>query len=351
MRLHLLSRRLFSVTIGILALGLAFTNVAAQTRGAEDQRLVRISYSTGWDALPIVVALERGFFAGQGLVVSGVAAGSASAVAQSLHAGSTDVAIMPQRAFLAMVDAGVEVRAIMVNTWGAQMQLVVPPDSPIKQVTDLAGRRVGLSRGSSALPILIRLLNQAGLSPDELTIAEMPAAQLAKALPEGQTDAVFDVAHVTAPLVSGGLGRPAMDPDTVRKTLGLIDAMPVVASARFLEREPETVQRVVTAWVEAQRYIHREPEDSARLLRIFLHRHGLTASQALVDAWIGLQRYDRPLWTRHAITDAEYNGWGLKEVGMLDKVPSLAKFVDNRFLELVTDGWDARPHSSLSNRQ
>jgi ABC-type nitrate/sulfonate/bicarbonate transport system substrate-binding protein len=258
---------------------------------------------------------------------------------------------MPQRAFLAMADAGVEVKAIMVNTWGAQMQLIVPPNSPVKKVADLAGRRVVLSRGSSALPVLIRLLNQAGLAHNELTISEVPAAQLAKALPNGQTDAVFDVAHVTAPLVGGGLGRSAIDPDAVRKELGLIDAMPVVASARFLEREPETARRVVTAWVQAQQYIHREPEDCARLLRIFLHRHGLTAEQALVDAWIGLQRYDRPLWTQHAISDAEYNGWGLKEVGMLEKIPDLAKFVDNRFLERVTNGANARPRSGASNRR
>src|SRR5690606_23938516 len=100
------SRLLISVAIAILALSLAIKNLAAQTKDGGEQRLVRISYSTGWDALPIVVALERGLFARHGLIVSGVAAGSAGVLAQSLHAGSTDIAIMPQRAFLAMADAG-----------------------------------------------------------------------------------------------------------------------------------------------------------------------------------------------------------------------------------------------------
>ena len=65
-------------------------------------KLVRLTFGFGWDALPALVALERGFFASEGLLASGMAVGSAQAVMNSLATGTTDVAIVPQRTLLVM---------------------------------------------------------------------------------------------------------------------------------------------------------------------------------------------------------------------------------------------------------
>lgn len=300
----------------------------------EGFRVVRLSYSTGWDALPVVVAEERGFFTKERLIVSGVAAQSASAVAQSLQANSTDVAVLPQRAFLAMAAAGAKSKVIAVNSWGTQMQLIAAKGSNISDVKDLRGKTVALGRGSGALPFLMRLLNLAGLSPENVKVAELSASDLAKALPNGTADAIFDMGHITGPIVAADRGKVVMDSKSVQKSLGAIGAMPVVASQRFVEREPEVAQRVVNAWLAAQRYIHENPDDAARLLRIFLHRHGVTTTPELASGWIGLQRYDKlHKWSENAIKDAEYNAWGLKQAGMIDKVPDIDPYIDNRFVD------------------
>jgi ABC-type nitrate/sulfonate/bicarbonate transport system substrate-binding protein len=68
------------VVVGYLALLPGYSFGAAST-------LVRLSFSSGWDALPAVVAIERGFFAQEELVVSGMAVSSAQAVINSLAAG------------------------------------------------------------------------------------------------------------------------------------------------------------------------------------------------------------------------------------------------------------------------
>ncbi|RDD62658.1 ABC transporter substrate-binding protein [Ferruginivarius sediminum] len=317
----------------LMVIVVSFGSVAT-AQDNDSFRLVRLSYSTGWDALPVVVAVERGFFTRQRLIVSGVAANSAGAVAQSLQANSTDIAVLPQRAFISLAAAGTNAKAIAVNSWGTQMQLVAPPNSGISTIKDLKGRTVAVGEGSAALPFLMRILNLEGLSPDSVRILQMPADQLATALPDGRADAVFDMGHITGPIIGAGQAKAVLNPQDVQKNLGAVGAMPVLASGRFIKNEPEVAQRVVNAWLAAQRYIHENPKDSAQLLRIFLHRHGVTVPEQLVANWIGLQRYDKlHEWTDNAIKDAEYNAWGLKQAGAIKEIPKLGGFVDNRFVK------------------
>ena len=45
---------------------------------AAEWTLARLSFSSGWDALPAVVAIERGFFIQEKLMVSGLSVSSAA---------------------------------------------------------------------------------------------------------------------------------------------------------------------------------------------------------------------------------------------------------------------------------
>lgn len=87
----------------------------AESVQGEEWKLVRFSYSSGWDALPAIVAIERGFFAKEQLVVSGLTATSAEVVANSLVNGSTDVAALPQRTLLALAAIQLPVRIVSMN--------------------------------------------------------------------------------------------------------------------------------------------------------------------------------------------------------------------------------------------
>ena len=99
----------------------------------------------------------------------------------------------------------------------------------------------------------------------------------------------------------------------------------------MIEKEPETVQKFVNAWVKALFYIQQDPKDAARLLQIFFHRQGVPVSKKLAASWVGMTRYDRYIWSPADIADAEYNGWGLKEGGVLKIIPKVGGFTDNRF--------------------
>ena len=320
--------RMLGILLLVMILPLA---TLAGRADAQESRMVRLSFGSGWDALPAIVALERGFFAQEGLIVSGLAISSGEAVMGSLVSGSTDIALMPQRTFLIMAAAQFPVKAIAVGGWGTEMELVVNAGSTVKAVADLKGKKIGITPGSEAFPVLIRLLNQAKLRPTDVQIVQMSGEQLTQAFAQSLADAVFETRHFTTPLVQNGNAVVVVKPADVTKAIGSISGRPLVAGNKVIETEPDTVQRAVNAWITALHYIQQDPEDAARLLRIFFNRQGVTVTLEMAKAWVGYNRYDLYSWSNAAVADAEYNGWGLKAGQILKVEPKLAGYFENRF--------------------
>lgn len=299
----------------------------------QESALVRLAFSSGWDALPALVAIERGFFAAEGLVVSGLAIPSAVAVVNSLNAGSTDFAAVPQRVALLMVAAKVPVKIVAMAGWGAEMELVAKPGDGMNSLADLKGKRLAVLTGSEAFPVLVRLLNQARMRPADVKITRLPADKLTKALADNLADAVFETRHFTLPLVESGQARVIMTAKAVTDAIGLIGGMPLVVRDSVIEKQPKTVQKFVSAWVTGLRYIQQDPDDAARILQIFFHRQGVKVGTDMAKLWVRMVKYDQYVWSPGAIADAEYNGWGLNTGGIFKVAPKLEGFVDNRFAE------------------
>ncbi len=299
----------------------------------ENPALVRLSFSSGWDALPALVAIERGFFHAEGLVVSGLAITSAVAVINSLNVGSTDFAAVPQRVVLLMVAAKVPLKIVGMGGWGTEMELVTKPGNGISSLADLKAKRLAVLIGSEAFPVLVRLLNQVRMRPADVKIMRLPPNKLTKALEDNLADAVFETRHFTLPMVQNGQARVIMTAKDVTDAIGLIGGMPLVARDSVIEKEPETVQKFVSAWVKGLKYIQQDPDDAARILRIFFHRQGVKVAVDMANLWVRMVKYDQYVWSPGAVADAEYNGWGLNAGGILKVLPKLEGFVDNRFAE------------------
>lgn len=331
--------RTFFLTGLILAAGVLSLEghaVAADTAtkrpAPAEKKLARLTFSSGWDALPALVAIERGFFDQEQLVVSGMTVSSPTAVMRSVVSRTTDFASVPQRMFLIMAALKLPIKAVTTNGWGRMMELVVRKENTTaKSLVDLKGKTLAMINGSEALPVLIRLANKERMHPTDIKIKFLPAAKLTKAFTEHLADAVFESKHFTSPLVRNGGGRLVFGHQHVVRNLGFIGTSPLITSKEMIEKEPETVQKFTNAWVKALFYIQQDPADAARLLQIFFHRQGVPVSKKLAASWVGMTRYDRYTWSPADIADAEYNGWGLKEGGVLKVIPKVGGYIENRF--------------------
>jgi NitT/TauT family transport system substrate-binding protein len=317
----------------ILALALLISASLNPQAKAAEMALARLSYGSGWDALPAIMGIERGFFAEQNIIVSGLALTSPTAVINSLAVGTTDFALVPQRVLLVMVAARLPVTVIAEGGWGTQMELVARTGSGIKSVADLKGKTVAVVQGSEALPVLVRLLNQSKLTPTDEKIVNMSADSLLKSLADKKADAVFETRHFTIPLVDKKQGTVVLDAAGVTKALGVVDAIPLVARNDMIATQADLTQRFVNAWVRSLAYIRQDPTDAARVLQIFFHRQGVPVTAAVAQAWVQMTRYDQYAWSKAAIADAEYNGWALNAAKVLKVAPKLDGYVDNKFAD------------------
>lgn len=299
---------------------------------AAEKKLARLTFSSGWDALPALVAIERGFFDQEQLVVSGLTVASAAAVMRSVASRTTDFASLPQRTLLNMIALKLPIKAISISGWGREMELVVRKEHKnIKSLRDLKGKTIAMTRGSEVLPVLIRLANKERMHPTDIKVKYFAAAKLTSAFRENLVDAVLESKHYTSLLLKAGGGRLVLGSQDIVNALGYIGAASLITSNAMIEREPETVQKFVNAWIKALLYIRQDPDDAARLLQIYFHRQGVPVSKKLAASWVGMTRYDRYFWSSDEIADAQYNGWGLKEGGVLKIIPKLSGYFENRF--------------------
>jgi ABC-type nitrate/sulfonate/bicarbonate transport system substrate-binding protein len=297
--------------------------------------LVRLTFGSGWDGLPAIVGIERGFFDQENIVISGLPTTSAEALANSLAAGSTDFAEIPQRFFIALAASNIPIKAVAVGVSGTQMELVVKAGSGVKSITDLKGKTIGIANSTESLGIFMRLLNAAKMTPADVKVTLLAAADIETAFDTAKADAIFESLYYTRPLVQSKKADVVMKPEDVVKSIGLVDAMPLVAPDTLIQKQPDLVQRVVRAWIKSLLYIQQDPKDAAAILQIYLHRQGAKVPLETAQAWIGIAAYNRYEWSQPLVADAEYNAWGLQQANVL-KVKDALKlggFVDNSFAQ------------------
>lgn len=303
----------------------------AQTKKMD---FLRVAYPSSWEAIPAIVGIERGYFAGSGLVVSGMRSANANATADSLIAGTSDIALVPQRTLLIMAGKKLKFGVVAMNGWGTEIELIVPKtDKKTKSLTGLKGKRIAITRGSAALPVLMRLLNQKKMAIDDVKVVQVTAKALLQTLKTGGADAVIDLRQLTSVMVTKGEARVVATNRQIADAIGRIGAVPVLANARVLEKQSPVVQKFVHGWAAALSHIRQNPDDAARLLVIYFHRQGTKFPLKLAKTWIQMVNYDRFAWTKSDIADAEYNGWGLVMAGVMKTQPKIGPYIRNEYAQ------------------
>lgn len=147
--------------------------------------------------------------------------------------------------------AGVKTRYILPVSKFTNAYLAVKPDSPIKSVADLKGKRVAYLKGNYIHLQVIRILAANGLSERDVSQVSLDQATSNTALGTGDIDAVFGGAELLL-LRNNGAARivyTTRDRDTnATAQTGLI------VRDDFASRYPQTTARIVKVLVRAAQW-------------------------------------------------------------------------------------------------
>jgi len=219
-------RRLFSVLIGVVLLGMA-TASGAPLR-------VMLDFFVNPNHVPLVVAQDEGLFAEEGVDVEILIPSSASDPVKLVAAGAVDVALTPQINFMIARCAGLPVIAIGALIGSPLGGLLSLEGKGIHTLADLRGRRIGYSLAPLEPTLWTTMLSAAGVGRDDFELVNVGFNTVLSLL-TGKVDAIGAFRTFEVPQVAL-LGRfPVFFPEEdygVPRTQELV----LVVNAETLDR-------------------------------------------------------------------------------------------------------------------
>jgi NitT/TauT family transport system substrate-binding protein len=266
-------RRLLQASLGSAALiGLSRKSLAADDK-------ILIGFWPIAAGLPLYVGLERGIFKEAGLQVEGAKFASAQQVAEAMIAGriqgSGNGTASAALALAELISPNL-FKIICSNPSNRSLvldQILVPKDSPIKAIAELAGKKVACGPGIQNVTLAKIILEKNGINNPVVT--ELPVGQHVPALAAGQVDAVYTLEPTGTAGRLKGLTRTLEVGVISKYVLGDPDAPWFGGSASvtttFLKEKPELAKKYIAAYGKAVDWVRKNPDESRT------HLDGFTA--------------------------------------------------------------------------
>jgi NitT/TauT family transport system substrate-binding protein len=174
--------------LGLVAAAIVAVTTAAGPAIAEDVPTIRFGYIADFNgAYALAVADKLGLWDKYGLKVEPFVFTNGPLQIQAIQTGDLDTAsIGPGALWLAATG---KAKVISINGVGLADRVIAMPDSGIKTLADLKGKRIGVPLGTSGDMILQLSLAKAGLVPGDVELLNMDPSTLVSAASAGQVDA------------------------------------------------------------------------------------------------------------------------------------------------------------------
>lgn len=251
------------------ATGLALSGLPAR---ASDP--IKIGYWPIASGLPLYVGLEKGFFKEAGLNVEGAKFASAQQVAEAMVAGRIQGSANGTASAalgLAEIISPNLFKIICSNPSNHKLvldQFLVPKDSPIKAISELAGKKIASGPGIQNVTLAKIILEKNGIANP--SVIELPVGQHVPSLAAGQIDAVYTLEPTGTAGRLKGITRVLENGVIAKYVLGNADALWFGGSASvttaFIKERGDEVKKYVAAYAKAVEFVRKNPEESRKSL-------------------------------------------------------------------------------------
>lgn len=215
--------------------------------GGPEKSTVKVSIMKTTDLAPFHLARQKGYFEDEGLDVKFVNAPSGGDSANKLVSGEVDMAYSSYTPFFLLESKGVvkskggmKIVAGASSAGPGSSLIMATPSSPVKNVQDMAGKRVAVTAtGTISHLLTLSTLKTNNVPDDKIKWVATPFPATAQALKSGRVDAAF----ATEPFIQDTMKRAGARPifDTA---VGPTADMPLAGWAStgdFASENPKTV--------------------------------------------------------------------------------------------------------------
>lgn len=318
-------------TLAVASLWLAAAGWLAATApaAAKDAVKVRIAYHASLQGAVTVIAMEKGFFEKHGLDVEATRFASGKDQTQAVLSRSVDIGAMGHHPFIVGVAKGGDYSAVGINAYyGGLQRIMVRPDSPIKSLKDLKGKKVGSNIGTSTTVIFVhKVMPSIGLAEGDYQLVNLATKDQVSALATGQIDAIVALDPFGAIAEHGGIAREVA-------SMKEFDNPPSLYAVTndFIRQHPEGVVRFLRAVGETNRFIKENFDEAVRIYWKYYKELGYQVDEKPIRD--SLARLDLKLDFEPDIEAYMQQGAEeLKAQGKIKKIPDWSQIIRREFLE------------------
>jgi NitT/TauT family transport system substrate-binding protein len=252
---------------------------------AAAQTKVRIGLiGTNESQLPILIAIDKGYFKAENLDVETVHFRGGGVAVQAFVGGSIELASFATDHVLRLDNRGGDARFLIGIDRFITHILVVQAGRGYTSLKDLKGKKVGVSApGSYSDNVLRWSLKQVGINPDrDVTIVGIGDGNTAKAgLQSGQVDAMMST---SSDLLDYNLNSPGKYEVLYDWRKIPHSGQAVIARQRWVDANPQAARGVARAVLKAEQDIQTDPAEVKKIIK----QQFPDRSDAFVDAYAQL---------------------------------------------------------------
>jgi NitT/TauT family transport system substrate-binding protein len=208
------------------------------------------------------IAEDQGFFTENGLNVTMRSYPSVPYALNALVNGEVDIGLGSEYAVAGKILDDEHLRIAGSIARFETMFLMGRRDRGIENISDLKGKRIGLTRNAIGEFYLGRFLDLNGLSIQDVTLVNTPPTQQLQALTNGSVDAL--VAGTNIDTIKEQFGSSLAIWSVQNSQNGFI----VVAGRdEYVAGHPEEIKRLLKSLVQAEKYAIDHPEEAEKIVQ------------------------------------------------------------------------------------
>jgi sulfonate transport system substrate-binding protein len=218
------------------------------------------SFFVAIDYAPFLIAKSKGMFEkiGGGTTAKYTMFQSLPPINESLATNQIDAVFEAEPPALIGCAAGIDVKIVGISCSLVQ-EILVPVKSKAQSAADLKGSKIAVLAGTSSHYGVLKLLKEAGVTPNSVEIIDMAPPDAKSAFETGQVDAWA----VWPPFVEqeelAGVGRVLPKGDALIHSI-------LAVSGSFAAKNPTTVKALVSVLNETKAWMIKQPAEAQAIV-------------------------------------------------------------------------------------
>lgn len=318
------------LTVMVVVAGCTTPAAPAPTPTTVARQPLRISWDVWPGYFPLVIAKEKGFFAKHNVEVEPVLIKDGSLGANKLIAGELEGMLNTLTGALQLDSTAPDATRVVMTVDYSDGADAIVADPSIKSPADLRGKRIGAMMGKFSELLVLNMLEQNGLSSQDVTFVQTDSISVPLALENKSIVA----GHTWEPELSQAIQQGNHIIFSSANTPGLISDV-LILRTEVTQQRPDDVRAFILAWFEAVDYWKAHPDecraiiakaadiepatistDGLKLLSLDDNKQAFTASDATVSLY----------------TSAKQHIEFLIRTGRLTTPPNAQRLIDKTFL-------------------